>query len=120
MYSPPSRRERRLRIHRRIRGRVLGSSGRPRLSVHRSLKHIYAQLIDDSAGRTLASASTLDKESAVNYGGNVPAAADVGERIAEQAAKAGIQKVIFDRGGHLYHGRVRALAESAREGGLEF
>ena len=88
--------------------------------MYRSLKHVYAQLIDDSAGRTIASASTLDKDSGVKSGGNIAAAEDVGRRIAERAAKAGVKSVVFDRGGHLYHGRVKALAESARKGGLEF
>lgn len=120
MYSPPSRRQRRVRIHQRIRRKVAGDAERPRLAVYRSLKHIYAQVIDDSAGRTLAAASTLDKDSAVKYGGNVAAAKDVGKRVAERAAKAGIEKVIFDRGGHQYHGRVKALADAARETGLKF
>ena len=120
MYSPPSRRERRLRIHRRIRKRLAGSAETPRLAVYRSLKHVYAQLIDDSAGRTIASASTLDKDCGVKSGGNIAAAKDVGRRIAKRAAKAGVKNVVFDRGGHLYHGRVKALAESARKGGLEF
>ena len=120
MYSPPSRRKRRLRIHRRIRKKLAGSAETPRLAVYRSLKHVYAQLIDDSAGRTIASAGTLDKDSGVTSGGNIAAAQDVGKRIAERAAKAGVKSVIFDRGGHLYHGRVKALAESARQGGLEF
>ncbi len=120
MYSPPSRRERRLRIHRRIRKKLTGSAETPRLAVHRSLKHVYVQLIDDVAGRTIASASTLDKDSGVKFGGNIAAGEDVGKRIAERAAKAGVKSVVFDRGGHLYHGRVKALAESARKGGLEF
>ena len=120
MYSPPSRRERRLRIHRRIRKKFAGSAKTPRLAVHRSLKHVYAQLIDDAAGKTIAAASTLNKDSGVKSGGNIAAAADVGKRIAERASNAGIKSVVFDRGGHLYHGRVKALAESARKGGLEF
>lgn len=120
MYSPPSRRERRLRIHRRIRKKFAGSAETPRLAVHRSLKHVYAQLIDDAAGKTIAAASTLNKDSGVKSGGNIAAAADVGKRIAERASNAGIKSVVFDRGGHLYHGRVKALAESARKGGLEF
>ena len=120
MYSPPSIRERRLRIHRRIRKKFAGSAETPRLAVHRSLKHVYAQLIDDAAGKTIAAASTLNKDSGVKSGGNIAAAADVGKRIAERASNAGIKSVVFDRGGHLYHGRVKALAESARKGGLEF
>ena len=120
MYSPPSRQKRRLTIHRRIRKKLAGSAETPRLAVYRSLKHVYVQLIDDAAGKTIASASTLDKDSGVKSGGNIAAGTDVGKRIAERAAKVGIKNVVFDRGGHLYHGRVKALAESARKGGLEF
>lgn len=120
MYHRPTKRERRVRIHRRIRKRVRASAEQPRLSVFRSLKHIYAQLIDDSQGRTLVSASTIDKSCSVKYGGNVSAAKQVGKVLAERALQAGIKKVVFDRGGHLYHGRVKALAEAAREAGLQF
>ena len=96
------------------------ASTRPRLSVHRSGKHIYAQVIDDAEGKTVASASTLEKGARDKSGANVEAAADVGKRLAEAAKKAGVTKVVFDRGGFLFHGRVKALAEAAREGGLEF
>ena len=88
--------------------------------MHRSLKHVYVQLIDDAAGKTIASASTLDKDSGVKSGGNIAAGADVGKRIAERAAKAGIKSVVFDRGGFLYHGRVRKVADAARDAGLKF
>jgi large subunit ribosomal protein L18 len=98
------------------------SGGRPRLSVFRSSKNISAQIIDDAAGRTLAAASSLDKDikSAVAKGWNVAAASAVGKALAERAAKAGVKDVVFDRGGYMYHGRVKALAEAAREGGLKF
>ncbi len=110
-----------LRRKRRVRARVSRKRGaRPRLSVFRSGKHIYAQLIDDDKGITLASASTLDKGAAVTKGSNVEAAEKVGKLIAERAVAAGIKKVVFDRGGYKYHGRVKALAEAAREGGLSF
>jgi large subunit ribosomal protein L18 len=109
----------RLRIHKRIRARVSGSAERPRLAVYRSLKHIYAQVIDDRAGRTLVSASSNDKNVKVS-GGNLAGAKEIGRAIAERAKEKGITRVVFDRGGYLYHGRVKALAEAAREGGLEF
>ena len=100
------------------------AGGRPRLSVHRSGRHIYAQIIDDAAGKTLAAASTLDKDvgfkSLGKTGATADAAADVGKRVAAAATKAGVTKVVFDRGGFLFHGRVKALADAAREGGLEF
>ncbi len=117
-----SRNTHRLRIHRRVRQRVAGTGERPRLAVYRSLKHIYAQVIDDRTGRTLISASTLDKQirQQVRNGGNVAAAKVVGRAIAERARAAGIEKVVFDRGGYKYHGRVQALAEAAREAGLKF
>ena len=108
----------RLRIHERIRRRVQGSSERPRLAVFRSLKHIYAQVIDDSKGHTLASASSAEKDG--SSGGNVAGAKSIGKLVAERARDKGIKAVVFDRGGYLYHGRVKALAEAAREGGLEF
>ena len=112
------RRRRRFRVRKRLRG----TSDRPRLSVSRSHKHIYAQLIDDSAGQTLVAASTLDKEvgQSVAYGGNAAAASAVGQAIAERAKQAGIAQVCFDRGSLKYHGRVAALADAAREGGLKF
>jgi large subunit ribosomal protein L18 len=107
----------------RIRAAVKAASkGRPRLSVFRSSKHIYAQVIDDSAGRTLAAASTRDADlkSRLKTGADVAAAAEVGKLVAERAAKAGVKEVIFDRGRYLFHGRVKALADGAREGGLSF
>ena len=96
------------------------AGGRPRLSVHRSGRHIYAQVIDDVAGKTVASASTLDKDGRGPTGATAEAAAEVGKRVAEAARKAGVTQVVFDRGGFLFHGRVKALAHAAREGGLEF
>ena len=96
------------------------ASGKPRLSVHRSGRHIYAQVIDDAAGKTLASASTLDKELKGKTSATRDGAAAVGKTLAERAKKAGVSRVVFDRGGFLFHGRVKALAEAAREGGLEF
>jgi len=94
--------------------------GRPRLSVHRTLRHIYAQVIDDSKGQTLAAASTLDPAFKGEKGGNAQAADEVGRLVAERAKKAGVSEVVFDRGGFIYHGRVKALADAAREGGLSF
>ena len=108
---------RKLRVRRQLK-KV--ANGRPRLSVYRSSKHIYAQVIDDTAGRTLASASTKDKDYSGDKGGNVEAASLVGKQIAKRAIKAGVEDVIFDRGGYIYHGRVKALAEAAREAGLKF
>ena len=105
------------RIRRQIK-KVAGD--RPRLSVHRSSKHIYAQIIDDAKGHTLAAASTLEKDSKGKTGADTAAAAAVGKLIAERAVKAGIKEVVFDRGPYIYHGRVKALAEAAREGGLSF
>ncbi len=109
--------KRRERVRTAIRKRA---GDRKRLSVHRSGRHIYVQLIDDSAGVTLASASTLEKGVRASTGATCAAAADVGKRIAEAAKKAGVSRVVFDRGGFLFHGRVKALADAAREGGLEF
>ena len=108
---------RRRRVRSALRARA---AGKPRLSVHRSGRHIYAQVIDDTAGKTLASASTLDKDLKVKTGANADAAAAVGKALAAKAKKAGVDKVVFDRGGFLFHGRVKALADAAREGGLEF
>lgn len=117
-----TRQEKRLRRHRRIRKRVFGTPERPRLSVFRSLKHIYAQIIDDTTGRTLCAASTLDKELRSKLQGltKTQQAVEVGKLVAKRAISLGITKVVFDRGGHKYHGRVKALAEAAREEGLEF
>lgn len=107
--------------HLRVRKKIQGTPERPRLNVFRSSKHMYAQIIDDSKGVTLVSASTLDKElKDLDNGGNVEAARKVGELIAKRAKENGINKVVFDRGGYLYHGRVQALADAAREAGLEF
>lgn len=119
MIRMKSRDEIRRRIHERIRHRVHGTLERPRLAVFRSLQHTYAQLIDDSKGVTLVSASSVEKAAATN-GGNVAGAKAIGKLIAQRAKEKGIQKVVFDRGGFLYHGRIKALAESAREAGLEF
>lgn len=120
MYQRSTKRVGRIRIHKRIRRKIAGSAEQPRLAVFRSLKHIYAQVIDDQSGRTLASAGTNEKALGIGYGGNVAAAKRIGAQIGERAAKAGIKQVVFDRGGHLYHGRVKALADAAREAGLEF
>jgi large subunit ribosomal protein L18 len=108
----------RQRIHKRIRRRVTGTAQRPRLAVFRSLKHIYAQVIDDGAGHTLAAASSDEKNS--QNGGNVAGAKTIGKLVAERAKEKGIEAVVFDRGGYLYHGRVKALADAAREAGLKF
>jgi len=118
MITLTKRNEIRLRIHARIRARLAGTTERPRLSVYRSLNHIYAQVIDDSRGVTLASASTMALK--LKTGGNIASAKEAGKAIAEAAAKAGVKKVVFDRGGFLYHGRIKALADAAREAGLEF
>jgi large subunit ribosomal protein L18 len=117
-----TRQEKRLRRHWRIRKRIFGTPERPRLSVFRSLKHIYAQIIDDTTGRTLCAASTLDKELREKLQGltKTQQAIEVGKLIAKRALELGIKQVAFDRGGHKYHGRVKALADAAREAGLEF
>lgn len=104
----------------RVRKNISGTQERPRLNVYRSLKNIYAQVIDDETGKTLVSASSLDKELGLANGGNKDAAKAVGELVAKRAIEKGIKKVVFDRGGYIYHGRVEQLAEGAREGGLEF
>ncbi len=115
-----SRAEIRTAIHSRIRRKVRGDTERPRLAIYRSLNHIYAQIIDDETGRTLASASSTEKDLRGATGGNVEAAGRVGRAIAERAAALGFTSVVFDRGGYRYHGRVKALADGAREGGLAF
>jgi len=117
--SITNRKSIRRRIHNRIRRKVSGTAGRPRLAVHYSNQHIYAQVIDDAAGRTLVSASTLDK-SFEKASSNVASARGVGLLIAERAKESNITVVVFDRGGHLYHGKIKALADAAREGGLQF
>jgi len=112
----------RRRVHIRLRTRLSGRTQMPRLSVYRSLNHIYAQIVDDSRGQTLVSASTRDKEvrTTLKTGGNVAAAKVVGQTLAKRATAAGISRVVFDRGGYAYHGRVKALADAAREAGLKF
>lgn len=113
-----NRAEVRTAVHRRIRRKVRGTTARPRLAVYRSLNHIYAQIIDDDKAQTLAAASTTEKALGVSQGGNIEAAKRVGQAIAERALAAGISSVVFDRGGYLYHGRVRALTDAARAAGL--
>jgi large subunit ribosomal protein L18 len=123
MLNPRERNVIRKRVHTRIREKMSGTAERPRFNVYRSLNHIYTQLIDDLNGVTLVSASSFGKKNDSDgkaYGGNVEAAKSVGKLIAERAQEKGIKKVVFDRGGYLYHGRVKALAEAAREAGLDF
>ncbi|HEV1286292.1 MAG TPA: 50S ribosomal protein L18 [Bryobacteraceae bacterium] len=108
----------RLRVHKRIRSRVAGTPERPRLAVFRSVKHIYAQVIDDTKGHTVVAAGSTEKDT--KNGGNVAGAKEIGKLVAERAKDKGIKAVVFDRGGYQYHGRVKALAEAAREAGLEF
>jgi len=105
-------------VHTRIRKKVRGSTERPRLAVYRSLNHIYAQVIDDKSGKTLATASTAEKAFSGKSGGNIDAAKYVGKTVAERAIQAGVENVVFDRGGYLYHGRVKALLDATREAGL--
>ena len=114
-----SRNDIRSRIHKRIRSRISGTQERPRLAVFRSVNHIYAQVIDDQQGHTMVSAASVEKDLR-GKGGNVNGAKAVGKVIAERAKEKGINKVVFDRGGYLYHGRVKALADAARQAGLEF
>jgi large subunit ribosomal protein L18 len=116
MITQTKRNEIRKRIHTRIREKMSGTGERPRLSVYRSLNNIYAQVIDDEKGVTLASASTIKGKS----GGNIAAAKEIGKAVAEAAVAKGVKRVVFDRGGYLYHGRIKALADAAREAGLEF
>ena len=117
MIKQKDRKLARARRHRRVRVRVIGTAERPRLAVFRSLNHIYAQLIDESGGRTLAAASTVELKTGKS---DATAAAAVGKTIADKAKQAGVASAVFDRGGFLYHGRVKALADAAREAGLEF
>ena len=119
MVKKPDKNTARLKRHARVRKKISGTAARPRLNVFRSTKHIYAQLIDDVAGVTLAAASSMDKDFEGN-GGNKEAAKKVGLAVAEKAKAKGIEEVVFDRGGFIYHGRVKELAEGAREGGLKF
>lgn len=122
MIKTVNRKEATRKRHQRVRLKISGTSECPRLAVYRSIKHIYAQIIDDTKGVTLVSSSTKAKDLApeIKCGGNVEAAALVGSDLAKKAVKAGVKHVVFDRGGFLYHGRVKALADAAREGGLEF
>ena len=119
MIKRPDTRGARIKRHKRVRGKISGTAERPRLSVFRSESNIYAQIIDDVAGNTLVAASSVEKAFEGN-GGNIEAAKKVGAMIAERALQKGIEEVVFDRGGYVYHGRVAALAEGAREGGLKF
>lgn len=115
-----SRQDIRRAVHSRIRKKVKGTAARPRLAVFRSINHIYAQVIDDANGVTLCSASSVEKNAGVGNGGNIDAAKSIGKLIAERAKEKGINSVVFDRGGYIYHGRVKSLAEAAREAGLQF
>jgi large subunit ribosomal protein L18 len=119
MIKKIQKKEIRKRIHIRIRRKLSGTADRPRLAVFRSVAHIYAQVIDDAKGTTIVSASSVDKGGRTN-GGNVAAAKTIGKLVAERAKEKGIKSVVFDRGGYQYHGRVKALADAAREAGLEF
>ncbi len=125
MLSKNSKDKTRQKVHTRIRKKLAGSTDRPRLNVYRSVNHIYAQVIDDANGVTLVSATSVEKGKGVKgekrpTGGNVSSAKEVGKLIADRAKEKGIKKVVFDRGGYLYHGRIKALADAAREAGLEF
>ena len=119
MVNKPDSNKARLKRHKRVRAKISGTPECPRLNVFRSARHIYAQIIDDLSGTTLAVASTMDKDFEGN-GGNKEAAREVGEAVAKKAMEKGITKVVFDRSGYIYHGRVKELAEGAREGGLKF
>jgi len=121
MFNKTGKNATRQRVHDRIRKKVMGTSERPRLNVYRSLNHIYVQVIDDLHGKTIVSASTAEgKKGERRSGGNLAAAKAIGKAVAERAKAKGIEKVVFDRGGYLYHGRIKALADAAREGGLQF
>lgn len=120
MITKANKNATRKKRHARVRAKLAGTAARPRLNVFRSNKHIYAQLIDDANGVTLASASTLDKEISLESTSNVEAAQKVGELVAKRAVEKGVSEVVFDRGGYLYHGRIQALADAARENGLQF
>jgi len=119
MIKRPDTNAQRKKRHKRVRGKISGTPERPRLNVFRSEKHIYAQIIDDTNGVTLCSASSLEKDFKAS-GSNKEGAQEVGKQVAERAKKSGIENVVFDRGGYIYHGRVKELAEAAREGGLKF
>ncbi|WP_420237574.1 50S ribosomal protein L18 [Telmatobacter bradus] len=118
MITQTKRNEIRQRIHTRIRRKLSGTAVRPRLNIYRSLNHIYAQLVDDQAGVTLVSASSIELK--MKTGGNIASAKEIGKVVAERAVAKGVKLVVFDRGGYLYHGRIKALADAAREAGLEF
>ena len=122
MITPIDRSSERRRIHKRIRQKISGNVNRPRLCIYRSLKYIYAQIVDDSQGRTLVAASTAEKSlrGDLKQAGNIQASKLVGKAIAERAKAKGIEAVVFDRGGYLYHGRIKAVADAARESGLKF
>ena len=125
MIGKTSKNQTRSKIHSRIRKKIAGTAERPRLNVYRSVNHIYAQVIDDSKGATIVSAASVEKGNGAKggkrpTGGNLASAKEIGKLIAERAQQKGIKKVVFDRGGYLYHGRVKALADAAREAGLEF
>ena len=125
MIGKTSKNQKRTKIHTRIRKKISGTAERPRLSVYRSVSHIYAQVIDDAKGATIVAATTVEKGKGIKgdkrpTGGNLASAKEIGKLIAERAKEKGIKKVVFDRGGYLYHGRVKALADAAREAGLEF
>jgi len=120
MITKEQKNKKRIRVHERIRKGLAGSTDRPRLSIYRSTNHIYAQIIDDLHGKTIVAASTVDGKGTHKTGGNLASAKEVGRSVAEKAKAKGITKVVFDRGGYLYHGRVKALADAAREAGLQF
>lgn len=120
MFKKISSNKARLKRHLRIRKKISGTEAKPRLSIFKSAKNMYAQLIDDTKGNTIVSASTLDSSLSGSYGGNKEVAKEVGKLIAKRAMEKGIKTVVFDRSGYIYHGRVASLAEGAREGGLEF
>ena len=120
MLLKADKNEARQKRHLRVRKNISGTAQKPRLNVFRSLNHIYAQVIDDVNGVTLVAASSKDKDLAVNYGGNIEAAKAVGAAVAKRAVEKGIEEVVFDRGGYIYHGRIKALAEAARKAGLKF
>ncbi len=121
MFNKTGKNATRQRVHDRIRNKIMGTTERPRLNVYRSLNHIYVQVIDDLHGKTIVSASTAEgKKGERRTGGNLAAAKATGKLVAERAKAKGIDKVVFDRGGYLYHGRIKALADAAREGGLKF
>ncbi len=121
MLTKLAKNDTRQRVHERIRKKVIGTPERPRLSVYRSLNHIYVQIVDDLHGRTLVSVNTVQgAKGSKRSGGNVASAKEVGKKVAEEAKGKGITKVVFDRGGYIYHGRVKALADAAREAGLQF